>query len=211
MMLLLRRLVLVLRVHAVGLWLFGWVVLGAIVAPIQFKIVPSPYAAEAMTRIFRRFDTIALACAAVVWLTDILLGNSGESRLRILKRALAGIATIALVVEAMVIAPHIDELFHAGAIRGVGPDGESLQAWHRAAESAGKLQVLTLLLLMASELYDLVVTRAASAVAGPGAAPNAGAVASPVLSPGASPVLSAPASPGASPGPAKRDLPEGPK
>ena len=164
-MLLFRRLVLVLRVYAVGLWLFGWIVLGAIVAPVQFRMVPSPYAAEAMTTIFRRFDTIALACAAVVWMTDVLLGSGGDSRVRTAKRSVSAIATIALFVESFVIAPRIDDLFHAGAIRGLGPEGETLNAWHRAAEGAGKLQVLTLLLLLALELYELVVTKAAGAVA----------------------------------------------
>jgi hypothetical protein len=164
-MLLFRRLVLVLRVYAVGLWLFGWIVLGAIVAPVQFRMVPSPYAAEAMTTIFRRFDTIALACAAVVWMTDVLLGSGGDSRVRTAKRSVSAIATIALFVESFVIAPRIDDLFHAGAIRGLGPEGETLNAWHRAAEGAGKLQVLTLLLLLALELYELVVTKAAVALA----------------------------------------------
>ena len=164
-MLLLRRLVLVLRVYAVGLWLFGWVVLGAIVAPIQFRTVPSPYAAEAMTTIFRRFDSLALACAAIVWMTDVLLSSSGEARVRTAKRSVSAIATIALLVESFVIAPRIDDLFHAGAIRGLGPEGETLNAWHRAAEGAGKLQVLTLFLLMALELYELIVSKAAVATA----------------------------------------------
>ena len=164
-MLLLRRLVLALRVYAVGLWLFGWVVLGALVAPVQFRTVPAPYAAEAMTTIFRRFDSLALACAAIVWMTDVLLSSSGDARVRTAKRSVSAIATIALLVESFIIAPRIDELFHAGAIRGLGPEGETLNAWHRAAEGAGKLQVLTLFLLMALELYELVVSKGSVATA----------------------------------------------
>ena len=164
-MLFLRRSTLVLRTYAVALWLFGWVVLGAIVAPVQFRTVPSPYAAEAMTTIFRRFDTIALACAAVVWMTDVLLGNGGDSRLRVAKRSLAALATIALLLEAFLIAPRIEDLFRAGAIRGLGPDGQTLDAWHRAAEGAGKLQVLALFILLALELVELATAKAASAPA----------------------------------------------
>jgi hypothetical protein len=172
-MLALRRLTLVLRVYAVGLWLFGWVVLGAVVAPIQFRAVPSPYAAEAMTSIFRRFDGIALGCAALVWMTDVLLGSRGDAKVRVAKRSLAAIATLALLVEAFVIAPRIEDLFRSGAIRGLGPLGETLNAWHRAAESAGKLQVLTLLLLLGFELYELVVSRAEAPVVATPAAPAA--------------------------------------
>jgi hypothetical protein len=159
-MLILRRSTLVLRSYAVALWLFGWVVLGAIVAPVQFRTVPSPYAAEAMTTIFRRFDSIALACAAVVWMTDVLLGSAGDARVRVAKRSLAALATIALLLEAFVIAPRIEDLFRAGAIRGLGPEGETLNAWHRAAEGAGKLQVLALFILLALELVELATTRA---------------------------------------------------
>jgi hypothetical protein len=162
-MLFLRRSTLVLRTYAVALWLFGWVVLGAIVAPVQFRTVPSPYAAEAMTTIFRRFDTIALACAAVVWMTDVLLGNGGDSRLRVAKRSLAALATIALLLEAFLIAPRIEDLFRAGAIRGLGPEGETLNAWHRAAEGAGKLQVLALVILLALELVELATAKAEAA------------------------------------------------
>jgi hypothetical protein len=159
-MLFLRRSTLVLRTYAVALWLFGWVVLGAIVAPVQFRTVPSPYAAEAMTTIFRRFDTIALACAAVVWMTDVLLGSGGDARLRVAKRSLAALATIALMLEAFLIAPRIEDLFRAGAIRGLGPDGETLNAWHRAAEGSGKLQVLALVILLALELVELATAKA---------------------------------------------------
>jgi hypothetical protein len=84
---------------------------------------------------------------------------------RTAKRSVSAIATIALLVESFVIAPRIDDLFHAGAIRGLGPEGETLNAWHRAAEGAGKLQVLTLFLLMALELYELIVSKAAVATA----------------------------------------------
>jgi hypothetical protein len=163
-MLFLRRSTLVLRTYAVALWLFGWVVLGAIVAPVQFRTVPSPYAAEAMTTIFRRFDTIALACAAIVWMTDVLLGNASDSKVRVAKRALASLATIALLLEAFLIAPRIEDLFRAGAIRGFGPEGETLNAWHRAAEGAGKLQVLALFILLALELVELATAKAVPAV-----------------------------------------------
>jgi uncharacterized membrane protein len=165
---------LVLRTYAVALWLFGWVVLGAVVAPAQFKIVPSPFAAEAMTTIFRRFDTIALACAAVVWMTDALLGSSGDARFRHAKRGLAALATVALLLEAFLIAPRIEELFRAGAVRGLGPDGETLNAWHRAAEGAGKLQVLALVLLMGLELVDLATATAKPSEPATPQAPSAG-------------------------------------
>ena len=51
---------------AVALWLGGLVALGAVTAPIVFAVAPMPQSADAMTLVFRRFDTIAMTCAAVV-------------------------------------------------------------------------------------------------------------------------------------------------
>ena len=52
-------------IYAIGVWLGGLVALGAIAAPVVFAIVPMPASADAMTVVFRRFDLVAMACAAV--------------------------------------------------------------------------------------------------------------------------------------------------
>ena len=55
----------VVQLLAVGLWASGLLTLGAVVAPIVFHVVPAPSSADAMTLVFRRFDGIAITCAAV--------------------------------------------------------------------------------------------------------------------------------------------------
>ena len=51
---------------ALSLWLGGMIVLGAVVAPIVFSVLPLPTSADAMTLVFRRFDAIAVTSAAIV-------------------------------------------------------------------------------------------------------------------------------------------------
>src|SRR5271165_1109743 len=51
---------------ALAVWLGGLVALGAITAPIVFAVAPYPQSADAMTLVFRRFDHVAMACAAFV-------------------------------------------------------------------------------------------------------------------------------------------------
>ena len=45
---------------AVAVWLGGLLVLGAIAAPLVFANVSFPQSADAMTLVFRRFDTVAM-------------------------------------------------------------------------------------------------------------------------------------------------------
>jgi len=49
---------------AAAIWLGGLLALGAIVAPTVFHNVSYPENANAMTLVFRRFDLVAMACAA---------------------------------------------------------------------------------------------------------------------------------------------------
>src|SRR5688572_13404979 len=78
---------------ALALWLGGLVVLGAIVAPTVFRIVPAPTSADAMTVVFRRFDVIAIAAGVVALVSEALFALRGPKPLRSdLVRALFAIA-----------------------------------------------------------------------------------------------------------------------
>src|SRR6202021_2412092 len=55
---------------ALAVWLGGFATLGAIVAPLVFGIVPAPASADAMTAVFRRFDSVSIVCAALVLLVE---------------------------------------------------------------------------------------------------------------------------------------------
>ena len=135
---------------ALAVWLGGLTILGAVAAPLVFGIVPAPASADAMTAVFFRFDSIAVASAVVV-----LLVEGGHSLLRrpLLRRDVAraavtvGAAAIA-IVEAMVVSPHIGRLHHEGAIRGLGAAGMELDHVHHTAESLAKGELFLLVVVL---------------------------------------------------------------
>ena len=139
---------------SIALWLGGLVVLGAIVAPTVFRNVPAPSSADAMTLVFRRFDRIALACAALAAIAEGARlatrapqprGRGGE-----LRALLLAAAACLAVVEGVALSPEIETLHRGGAIGGLHADGLRLEEFHRWAERAGKGQVVLLALYMSA-------------------------------------------------------------
>ncbi|MDB4944057.1 MAG: hypothetical protein JWP97_3591 [Labilithrix sp.] len=135
-----------LQLAAIGMWASGLVVLGAIVAPIVFSVVPAPGSADAMTQVFRRFDLVAIACAVIALAAEAFLARGSG---RISKPALARVmylttaAGLAIAVATW-LSPRIAALHQGGAIRGVGADGLALERLHRMAENFGKLEAAVL-------------------------------------------------------------------
>jgi hypothetical protein len=147
----------VLYTLALALWLGGLVVLGAIVAPTVFAMVPMPASADAMTVAFRRFDAVAVGSALTALGAEAGLVRWGgkTSRIDVVRTVTVTVAAALAVVEAAWLTPRIAALHRGGAIRGLGESGRMLESFHRAAETVGKAQ-LTLLLLL---LVLLVVQR----------------------------------------------------
>ncbi len=133
-------------VLALALWLGGLVTLGALVAPAVFGIVPAPTSADAMTVVFRRFDRVALVCAALVALGEVLRANRAKSltRLDLARSASALLAALLAGVEAGWLSPQIEELHHRGAIRGLGALGAELEHAHHLAELLAKSELVFL-------------------------------------------------------------------
>jgi uncharacterized membrane protein len=129
---------------ACALWLGGMIALGAIAAPTVFGIVPAPYSADAMTVVFRRFDKLAMSCAAILALTEVVRARLSTELLRVdLVRGAAVLAAgLLAIAEGMFLAPRIEELHQGGAIRGLGQAGEALESAHHLAELAGKGEAL---------------------------------------------------------------------
>jgi uncharacterized membrane protein len=132
---------------ACALWLGGMIALGAIAAPAVFGIVPAPYSADAMTVVFRRFDKLALSCAAILALTEVVRARltrlgTDLSRVDLVRGAAVLVAGLLAIVEGLVLAPRIEELHRGGAIRGLGEAGEALESAHHLAELAGKSEAL---------------------------------------------------------------------
>lgn len=130
---------------AVALWAGGKATLGAVVAPVVFRVVAAPASADAMTRVFRRFDRVALACALVAVLSEgVLLFSSRVNRRGRARAGLLAAATGLASVGAAFLSPGIEALHRAGAIRGLGADGLALERLHAWAERLAKAELLLL-------------------------------------------------------------------
>jgi hypothetical protein len=148
---------------ALAVWLGGYATIGAVVAPLVFGRVPAPYSADAMTAVFRRFDAIAIVCAALA-----LLVEAGHAALRarliakldIARASLVGAAAVLAIYGGVVVSPHIERLHVEGAVRGSGPLGLELDSVHHTAERIAKLELA--LLLGALALYAFRPARDAS-------------------------------------------------
>ena len=152
--------VVVLAFAVTAFWMGGLIALGAVVAPVVFRLVPAPLSGTAMGLVFRRFDGVAMTCSAVVLACEAALAamhrvsrrDSGVLRTRTsdaarvaVASALAGLAAFGGVV----LTPRISELHESGAIRGLGELGEQLERAHHLAELAAKGEVLLGLTLLA--------------------------------------------------------------
>jgi putative copper export protein len=147
---------------ALAVWLGGLATLGAVAAPLVFGIVPAPASADAMTAVFRRFDSVAIGCAVVVLLVE---GAHGALRRPLFRRDLAraGLAVLAAalaIVLATIVSPHIERLHREGAIRGLGPAGLELDDIHHVAESLAKAELALLVVVLALHAFRPGVRRA---------------------------------------------------
>jgi Domain of unknown function (DUF4149) len=128
---------------AVAVWLGGLVALGAVAAPIVFSRVSFPSNADAMTAVFRRFDLLAMSCAAILLASEAVRAV-GRPPFAPLDRARAGTSILAAslaVFEGTHVSARIAELHAAGAVRGLGGGGMELSQLHDWAEWCGMAQV----------------------------------------------------------------------
>jgi Domain of unknown function (DUF4149) len=141
-----RRTLAAVALLGVAVWLGGLTALGAVAAPVVFSTVPWPSSADAMSIVFRRFDAVAMACAAVVVATEAVRAMVGFrfSRVDHLRALVSVLAAAAAVLEGTEISPRIAALHAGGAIRGVGGSGLELARLHDQAEWCGKTELLLL-------------------------------------------------------------------
>jgi hypothetical protein len=135
---------------SVAIWLGGLVALGAVTAPIVFAVAPMPQSADAMTQVFRRFDFIAMTCAALVLASEAarLIGRVPFHRLDQVRAAVGVLAAAVTTYEAVDVSPRIASLHLEGAVRGVGAAGMELNRLHGVAELLGKTSVVLLVALV---------------------------------------------------------------
>ncbi len=128
-------------VCALGLWIGGWVALGACAAPFVFQL-PHPLGATTMGAVFQRFDSIAIVCAIVVLgcevaRTVLTCPELPQLAPRI-RRVSSVLLAAAAVYSAVSLSPGIMELHRQGVRRKVGPQGAQLQHLHTQAELIAK-------------------------------------------------------------------------
>jgi uncharacterized membrane protein len=155
--LVLGRTTAVVSLLALAVWLGGLLALGAIAAPAVFSIVPMPSSADAMTVVFRRFDTVAMACAAIVLAGEAIrvLGRLRFSRFDHVRAAASVLAAAVAVFEGTLVSPRIAALHAAGAIRGLEAAGLELARLHDVAELCGKVEVALLAVAIAAQALAL--------------------------------------------------------
>jgi hypothetical protein len=156
---------------AVGTWLGGLVALGALVAPVIFSRVSMPSSADAMTVVFRRFDLVAMGCAAALLATEAAraIARIPFARIDHVRAGVSVLAAGAAVYEGMAVSPRIAALHGAGVVRGMGSAGMELSRLHDMAELLGKTEVFLLaavILLHVASWGD----RPSAAARAPGAA-----------------------------------------
>jgi hypothetical protein len=153
----LRRATAIVGLLAVAVWLGGLLALGAIAAPVVFSTIAMPASADAMTVVFRRFDTVAMVCAAVV-----LAGEATRSLARVrfervdhLRAGASVLAAALAVFEGVRVSPRIAALHAGGAVRGLGDAGMELARLHDLAELCGKSEVVLLAVVVAAHVFAL--------------------------------------------------------
>lgn len=129
---------------SVSLWVFGLFVVGAIVAPVVFRGFAANDAANAMTVVFRRFDRVILACAAITLACEATsaLVSRPLGRLDTARGAVAIVLALLGGYHALRLSPGIADLHAHGAIRGLGEGGLQLEALHRQATTLATGQLV---------------------------------------------------------------------
>jgi hypothetical protein len=148
-----ERALTVLQLLALGLWAGGLATLGAIVAPVVFRFVPAPHAADAMTVVFARFDRVAVACGIVAVTTEALLWlrarRASRGPVHVVRAMALLFAALIAVTMAFWVTPTIAGLHAHGALRGIGEAGHALETFHHSAESLSKGELLVLCVALA--------------------------------------------------------------
>jgi hypothetical protein len=152
-----RRIASIVALLAAAIWLGGIVALGAVAAPVVFSRVSWPQNADAMSVVFRRFDTVAMTCAALVVATEVAQALAGARLARLeYARGLASLlAAGAAAMEGLSVSPRIAALHAGGAIRGVNAGGLELAHLHGVAEALGKTEAILLAIVLALHVLCL--------------------------------------------------------
>ncbi len=140
-----RQIAAVVAFLAASVWMGGLAVLGAVVAPIVFSVVPAPTSADAMTRVFQTFDKIAMSAAAILAITEVVRMRFSLGAPDRFDNARLGVAVLAgacAIAQGVWLSPMIVDLHVRGAVRGLGEMGLALERAHAWSERCAKTELL---------------------------------------------------------------------
>ncbi|HXX65683.1 MAG TPA: DUF4149 domain-containing protein [Polyangiaceae bacterium] len=151
---------------AVAVWMGGLLALGALAAPVVFAVVPLPTSADAMTIVFRRFDAVAMVCAALVLVMEAArAANGARPRFDRARSVFSLLAAILAVFQGIFVSPRIAHL-HALGVRpgpvsssGSAAMGASLSRLHEVAVACAQTQVVLLAVVVALHVVTLSSAR----------------------------------------------------
>jgi hypothetical protein len=135
------------------------IALGACAAPFVFRLTPSPEAGYAMGAAFARFDRIAIGAACVLLGAEVLRTWLSRRTRRTISgrlRRFAGILFAGCTAYmGLAVSPRINELHVAGARRGEGEAGATLESIHRRAELIGRAEVALGIVLIGLHVFTV--------------------------------------------------------
>lgn len=137
----------IVQLLSIAVWAGGLLALGALVAPIVFRVVPAPTSADAMTLVFGRFDGVAITCAVIALVAEAAFASRGgrSTRADLARGAcLLGATALAIAIGSW-LSPGIAGLHRGGAVRHVGEAGQELERLHKLAELLAKGEIVLLL------------------------------------------------------------------
>jgi hypothetical protein len=117
-----------------------------------------------MSLVFRRFDAVTMACAALVVASEAgrALAGARFTALDHGRGAVSLLAAVAAVVEGLSVSPRIAALHADGAVRGVNAAGVELAHLHDVAEALAKAQVILLAAVLVLHVLCLSAAPTAS-------------------------------------------------
>ncbi len=139
------RVAALIAVLSAGVYIGGLVALGACAAPVVFRVVPAPFAGDAMGTAFARFDRIAIGAALFALAAEVArtfaAGPRGRTILSRIRRSCTLFMAFAAAYVGFSLTPRINEMHRAGIQRDGSPQGQVLEAVHARAELFGKIGV----------------------------------------------------------------------
>lgn len=135
-----------------ALMIGGMLALGAFTAPVLFRAMPRPEAGEAMTLIFRRYDSVLLVGLGLVVLGEVLrLLSAGLPTLTPVIGIRFGVMALLvgmMLYSILTVNPQIEAMQKAGVTHGATEEGKRFSETHQMSEKLYKIELAVAVVLL---------------------------------------------------------------